>query len=178
MLRFSIVNFANKKRGEKTNIINYFKISKLLMLKDIVKLNFNFKSLRFSYAFKFALLLSLSFFVTSFFKLQYGYWVNITLFAVLKPTVEMSNKMTFLRFKGTIVGVLIFVLIDLTIIHTPIRFTIFFVLYYCFLLSKTYDLKIACMTPLVLTMLTLMGSNPCKASIYRLIYMFIGVIIA
>lgn len=83
MLKFAVVNFANNKGKEKTNITNYFKISKILIIKDVIKLNFNFKSLRFAYAFKFAFLLSASFFFAKFFHLQFGYWITATLFAVL-----------------------------------------------------------------------------------------------
>ena len=178
MLRFAVVNFANNKGKEKTNIINYFKISKILIVKDIIKLNFNFKSLRFAYAFKFAFLLSASFFFAKFLHLQYGYWITATLFAVLRPRSEVSNERGILRFKGTVVGVLIFVLIDLSILHTPVRIIIFLILYYFFLLFKSYDFKIACITPMVLTLLTLMGRNPYETSIFRLIYMAIGLIIA
>ncbi len=96
----------------------------------------------------------------------------------MRPSSETSQKRVLLRFKGTIAGVLIFVLIDLSILHTPVRIIIFLILYYFFLLFKSYDFKTACLTPMILTLLTLMGKNPYEASIYRLIYMAIGLVIA
>ena len=177
MLRFSLSNFENETENRKFKISNYIPLPGALKLKNILHLNFNFKSLKFTYAFRLSFLISVSYFVVKFLNLPFGYWVTITLFAVVQPYAETSKQRFLLRFKGTIIGILIFMIITFFIPYLPIRVAIYLFLYYMYVFFKGYDSKIACLTPIVLGVFVLLGDNAYETTFYRFIYMAIGILI-
>ena len=177
MLRFSLSNFANETENRKFKITNYIPIPKTVTLKNIFSVNFNFNSLKFTYAFRLSFLISASYFIVKLLNIPFGYWITITLFAVVQPYAENSRQRFLLRFRGTIVGILIFMIITLFIPYLPIRVTIYLFLYYIYLFFKGYDSKIACITPIVLGVFVLLGDNAYETTLYRFIYMAIGILI-
>lgn len=177
MLKFALVNFANEQKDEKTDIINYFEISKLLIFKDILTLNFNFKSLRFTYAFRLSLLVSSSYFVISYLNLPHGKWLVVALFAVLQPCIESSNKSIVSRFKGTICGIALFTIIYLSFTTIPTKTVVLALIYYIYLFVKNPDLKIAFITAMALGLFSMLGHTFYEAAFFRFTYITIGVII-
>lgn len=177
MLKFSLSNFINERKKHKFNITNYIQIPKATKLKNIFKFNFNFKSLKFTYAFRLAFLISASYFAVKLLNVPFGYWITITLFAVVQPYAETSKERFLLRFKGTIVGIIIFTLIMVFIPWLYVKVTLYLLLYYAYLFFDDYDSKIACITPIALGVFVLLGDNAYETSFYRFIYMAIGILI-
>ena len=179
MLKFSLSNFAKEKENCKCKSkISYFiPIPDMSMFKNILTLNFNFKSLKFTYAFRLSFLIAGSYFVVKFLNIPFGYWITITLFAVIQPYAENSKQRFLLRFKGTIIGIIIFMIITLFIPYLPIRVAIYLSLYYIYLFLNQYDSKVACITPIVLGVFVLLGDNAYQTTFYRFIYMAIGILI-
>ena len=177
MLKFSLSNFENETKNRKFKISNYIPLPKSLKLKNIMHLNFNFKSLKFTYAFRLSFLIAGSYFVVKFLNIPFGYWITITLFAVIQPYAENSKQRFLLRFKGTIIGIIIFMIITFFIPYLPIRVAIYLSLYYIYLFLNQYDSKVACITPIVLGVFVLLGDNAYQTTFYRFIYMAIGILI-
>ena len=177
MLKFSLSNFENETKNRKFKISNYIPLPKSLKLKNIMHLNFNFKSLKFTYAFRLSFLIAGSYFAVKFLNIPFGYWITITLFAVIQPYAENSKQRFLLRFKGTIIGIIIFMIITFFIPYLPIRVAIYLSLYYIYLFLNQYDSKVACITPIVLGVFVLLGDNAYQTTFYRFIYMAIGILI-
>ena len=179
MLKFSLSNFAKEKENCKCKSkISYFiPIPDMSMFKNILTLNFNFKSLKFTYAFRLSFLIAGSYFVVKFLNIPFGYWITITLFAVIQPYTENSRQRFLLRFRGTIIGIIIFMIITLFVPILSIKIVIYLLLYYMYLFFKNYDNKMACITPIVLGIFTLLGDNAYETTLYRFIYMAIGILI-
>ena len=177
MLKFSLSNFENETKNRKFKISNYIPLPKSLKLKNIMHLNFNFKSLKFTYAFRLSFLIAGSYFVVKFLNIPFGYWITITLFAVIQPYTENSRQRFLLRFRGTIIGIIIFMIITLFVPILSIKIVIYLLLYYMYLFFKNYDNKMACITPIVLGIFTLLGDNAYETTLYRFIYMAIGILI-
>ncbi len=177
MLRFSLSNFANETENNKFKITNYIRLSKTLTLKNIFKINFNFKSLKFTYAFRLSFLIASSYFIVKLLNIPFGYWITITLFAVIQPYAENSKQRFILRFRGTIIGIGLFMAITLFLPYLPIRVAIYLFLYYIYLFFKGYDSKIACITTIVLGIFVLLGDNAYETTFFRFIYMAIGILI-
>lgn len=177
MLRFALVNFANENKNEKTDIINYFEISKLLIFKDIFTLNFNFKSLRFTYAFRLSLLVSSSYFIVSYFNINHGKWLVIALFAVLQPCIENSNKSIISRFKGTVSGILLFIIIYFSFPTIPEKIVVLALIYYIYLFVKKSDLKVSFITAMALGLFSMLGHTFYQAAFLRFTYITIGILI-
>lgn len=78
---------------------------------EVIKRRFNRNSLRFTFAFRLALMVSLGAFIVNYFDLFEGKWMVFTLASVIQPYIESSESKMIDRIKGTLIGVLIFELI-------------------------------------------------------------------
>lgn len=179
MLKFSIKNFNDSKTKDKSllNLNTYLNLPKKLKFKNMFKLNFTTTSLRFTYAFRLSFLISVSCFVVGFFKIPFGNWITITLYAVVQPYAENSKERFTQRFIGTVGGIALFVVITLAF-HSPyIKIILFLALYYIYMFLKDYDKKIICITAIVLGVFFMMGKNPYEAIFYRFLFMTVGIVI-
>lgn len=179
MLKFSIKNFNDSKIKDKSllNLNTYLSLPKKLKFKNMFKLNFTTTSLRFTYAFRLSFLISVSCFVVGFFKIPFGNWITITLYAVVQPYAENSRERFTQRFIGTVGGIALFVLITLAF-HSPyIKIILFLALYYIYMFLKDYDKKIICITAIVLGVFFMMGKNPYETIFYRFLFMTLGIFI-
>ena len=179
MLKFSLSNFVKEKEKNihKSKIRHFIPLPDIAIIKNIITLNFNLKSLKFTYAFRLSFLIAGSYFVVKFLNIPFGYWITVTLFAVVQPYTESSKERFLLRFRGTIVGIVIFLIITLFIPYVPVKIIIFLLLYYMYLFIKGYDNKMACVTSMILGLFSLLGENAYQTTFYRFIYMAIGIAI-
>ena len=76
-------------------------------LKTIYKENFNSNSLKFSYAIKLALGITISGFIATYFNLEQGRWIVYTVNSLIQPFYEKSQSKTRDRLMATLVGVII-----------------------------------------------------------------------
>lgn len=179
MLKFSIKNFNDSKSKDKNlfNLNTYLNLPKKLKLKNIFKFDFTTTSLRFTYAFRLSFLISVSCFIVGFFKIPFGNWITMTLYAVVQPYAETSKERFTQRFIGTVGGIALFVIITLAF-HSPyIKIILFLALYYIYMFLKDYDKKIICITAIVLGVFFMLGKNPYEAVLYRFLFMTLGIVI-
>lgn len=179
MLKFSLSNFVKEKEKNthKSKIRYLIPLPDIAIIKNIITLNFNLKSLKFTYAFRLSFLIAGSYFVVKLFNVPFGYWITVTLFAVLQPYTESSKQRFLLRFKGTIIGIIIFLIVTIFIPYIPIKIVIYLLLYYTYLFIKGYDNKMACITAMILGLFSLLGDSAYETTFYRFIYLAIGIVI-
>lgn len=94
------------------------RIKLLQLIKDNMygfKTNFKITSLRFNLAIKASILISLSAFVVNYFNIYQGQWVVYTIAIVLLPYAEQGKKKARDRVIGTIIGAVLFNIINLFI---------------------------------------------------------------
>lgn len=179
MLKFALKNFNDEKNKAKNkgmfDLNTYLTVSKKFKLKNMFKFNFNTNSLRFSYAFRLSFLISVSYFLVEFFKIPFGDWITITLYAVVQPYAENSRERFTQRFIGTVGGIVLFVTIILLFHSQNIKIILFLILYYIYMFMKDYDKKIICITAIVLGVFFMLGKNPYETIFYRFIFMGVGI---
>ncbi|MGG7078152.1 FUSC family protein [Clostridium sardiniense] len=173
LLKFSLNNLSYYNLTDYKDRLNPFK-----RIKSSLKLNFNKNSLKFTYAFKLSFLLSISYFLVEFFNIPQGKWITFTIFSLVQPYIETSQKRFGGRFKGTVLGIILFSIIDILLPYTTIKILIFIILYYIFTISKDYTLKMLCTTTVGIGVFSMITSAPAKGDFYRFIFMAIGTFIA
>lgn len=178
MIEYYINNRGNIKKYKQKHKNKLERIQRKFKINNILKLYFNKSSLKFTYAFRVSFLLSISYFIVQLFHLEYGRWITFTLFALIQPYSEITENRSHLRFKGTVIGIIIFTIIDIIIRFKDFKIFIILCAYYMYICVKQYDKKITCITVIVLGMISI-GNNNLELVIFnRFIYISIGIIIA
>lgn len=170
-----IVNHLNKYKQNNLDKIYESKRSFSGLIKN--KSSWGLRHLGISYSFKLALTVSLAMYIVEIFHLPQGKWIVTTIFVLIQPYEEETVAKAKKRFKGTILGVLIYLIIYTVILKAiPIQILmiILLFLYYTF---ADYDKKVVCTALLVLS-LQGQGGEILLPAIYRFSYVFIGGIIA
>lgn len=148
--------------------------------KDISSV-FSFKvsrdSIRFSFAFRAAFLLSVSYFLVNLFSIHEGKWIVFTIYAVIEPLFEDSKKRFPKRFKGTVLGIVIFVIVYIFIQNIYIQGTIFIVMYYIYVISKDFQIKTMCTATVSLGLFAIVTKEPVHGIAFRLGFVALGIII-
>lgn len=173
LLKFSLNNLSYYRLTDYKDKLNPFK-----RIKSSLKLNFNKNSLKFTYAFKLSFLLSISYFLVEFFNIPQGKWITFTIFSLVQPYIETSQKRFSGRFKGTIWGIVLFSIIDILLPYPIIKILIFIILYYIFTISKNFSVKMLCTTTVGIGVFSMITSTPVKGDFYRFIFMAIGTFIS
>lgn len=173
LLKFSLNNLSYYRLTDYKDRLNPFK-----RIQSSLKLNFNKNSLKFTYAFKLSFLLSISYFLVELFNIPQGKWITFTIFSLVQPYIETSQKRFGGRFKGTVLGIILFSIIDILLPYPTIKILIFIILYYIFTISKDYTLKMLCTTTVGIGVFSMITSAPAKGDFYRFIFMAIGTFIA
>ncbi|GIP44946.1 FUSC family protein [Paenibacillus sp. J45TS6] len=70
--------------------------------------NFNKNSVRFTYAVRLSISVTMAAFITDYFALEQGRWMMFTIFSVTQPYAEIAKFRFTERLKGTIMGAVIF----------------------------------------------------------------------
>ncbi|MGL4570363.1 MAG: FUSC family protein [Clostridium sp.] len=176
LLRFSLSNLL---KASKSNCSNKpYKTNFKVKLSSLLKLNFNRGSLKFTYAFRLSLLLSVSYFLVELFRIPQGKWITFTIFAVLQPYIETSTKRFGVRFKGTIIALLLFAAIDLLVANIYLEILIFIVLYYIFIITSKFEVRTICAITVGTGVFSLITKSPLDGVVYRFIFVTIGIIIS
>lgn len=142
------------------------------MIKEIDK-----ESLAFKFSIRLTILLSMGLFITSFFNLQYGRWLCFTILALVQPGYEESNKKTLMRFIGTLIGAVAFVIL-FSVFKTPTSHTIIILLAsYIGMYIQRYDRKMIVTTIQALGA-AIIGTTGAVVAWSRIYFVMIGTIIA
>ena len=142
--------------------------------------NFNFftiKSLRFSYALRVSLLISLSFFATKFIGSSEGKWLPLTIFPLIQPYSELSSRKIPVKFKGTLLGILIFAALTYIPHVSPYLIFIYLICYYFYIILSESILKTALLTITVLGLVSVAELTPKAAEFERLLFISLGILI-
>ncbi|NFF65897.1 FUSC family protein [Clostridium sporogenes] len=113
---------------------------------NIMKRNFTINTLKFSYAFKLAVGVTVSIFIMDYFKVYEGRWMAYTVFSLVQPYAEQSKIKSEQRVKGTLIGGIIFIILFSIVKDSTIRSLIVMGAGYVDGYNTRYDRKIICVT--------------------------------
>ena len=142
-----------------------------------VKVNLRKDSAKFCYAIKVALVVTIAAFITQYFKLEDGRWIIFTVFSLTQPYKEISFKKTTQRIKGTIVGVIIFIVSFGLVTGQTGRMILIMIAGYISSFTEEYDKKMILVTISALGAASITGSTNIVA-LHRFLYVILGAIIA
>ncbi|WP_042275409.1 FUSC family protein [[Clostridium] dakarense] len=143
----------------------------------VLKRNFNKDSLKFSFAFRSAIIISIGTFIVSLFSINHGKWLIFTLFAVLQPYLELSRAKGRDRILGSVIGVLIFEIIFSIVKDDSMRMVVIFIVGYLSNYPTKYNQKMIFTTISSLGAASI-GSGIDLLALDRLSFIIIGTIIA
>lgn len=141
------------------------------------RFNFSRDSLRFTFALRISTLLSLSYFIVHLFNITKGSWIVFTIYAVLDPLFENSQKRFSKRFKGTLLGIGLFLIIYLTIRNIYIEGLIFIIMYYFYVINKDFGVRTMCTATVSLGLFAIISNTPYRGISYRFFFVFLGIFI-
>lgn len=158
-------------------IIKTRKIPEIFTTFEVAKRNLKFNTVRFSYALRLGLCVSLAIFIMDYFKIYEARWMVYTVFALIQPYYEDSKVRSRKRFRGTLLGGMIAGVL-FSVFHSPLMKTAIIGLAgYLDGFTKSYDQKIICITVCAL------GAASITANIggqlfFRLLFLCLAIIVA
>lgn len=162
----------NKKKPRK-------KIKVKFNLKELVVGNssLKMKHLRVAYSLKLAIAVSLIMFIVDLFKIPQGRWIVTSVYVVIQPYEEETLTKAIKRFKGTIIGVIIYISIFTFFPHIIPLELLLLILMFLYFVQKNYDKKVVC-TALMTLSFGLSRSTVGSLAFYRFLFVIIGIGIA
>ncbi|WP_223315501.1 FUSC family protein [Clostridium botulinum] len=167
-----LYNLENQNYIDKTNPVP-FEFNAM----NVLKRNFTANSLKFSYAFRLGICVSISIFIMDYFKIHEAKWMAYTVFSIVQPYSEHSKIKSLQRLKGTVIGGIIFIVL-FSIFKNPIRRSVIVIgTGYIDGYNTTYDKKMICVT------ISALGTAAVTASIgsvlgYRILFVLLGLLVA
>lgn len=180
VLNFIKENLINKdalKKKEKYIIHKNSKLPETFKLKYLLKINFNRDSAKFCYAVRISVVFTLAAFIAQYFKLSEGKWIYFTVYSVTQPYLEITNKKAIDRLKGTIIGIIIFLILFTIIKDSNIRIFMVTAVGYIMGYTERYDVKMIFITISALGVAAVSGNLDVLA-LYRFEDILLGAIIA
>ena len=151
--------------------------SKVIYKLGKLKNNINRDSLKFTFAFRGALITSLGVFIVSLFNLQYGKWLVFSLISIVQPYFEASKTKGKDRIIGTVIGLLIFeILFSLVLSMAGRTFIILLVGYISNYLTE-YRYQMICTTVSALGAAAMIDTVN-YVFLNRMVFVFVGTLIA
>ncbi|RUR38720.1 FUSC family protein [Clostridium perfringens] len=162
----------NKKKPRK-------RIKVKINLKELVIGNssLKMKHLRVAYSLKLAIAVSLIMFIVDLFKIPQGRWIVTSVYVVIQPYEEETLTKAIKRFKGTIIGVIIYISIFTFFPHIIPLELLLLILMFLYFVQKDYDKKVVC-TALMTLSFGLSRSIVGSLAFYRFLFVIIGIGIA
>lgn len=162
----------NKKKSRK-RIKLKFNLKELLIGNSSLKM----KHLRVAYSLKLAIAVSLIMFIVDLFKIPQGRWIVTSVYVVIQPYEEETLTKAIKRFKGTIIGVIIYISIFTFFPHIIPLELLLLILMFLYFLQKDYEKKVVC-TALMTLSFGLSRSTVGYLAFYRFLFVIIGIVIA
>lgn len=135
------------------------------------------KHLRVAYSLKLAIAVSLIMFIVDLFKIPQGRWIVTSVYVVIQPYEEETLTKAIKRFKGTIIGVIIYISIFTFFPHIIPLELLLLILMFLYFVQKDYDKKVVC-TALMTLSFGLSRSTVGSLGFYRFLFVIIGIGIA
>ncbi|MCX0378926.1 FUSC family protein [Clostridium perfringens] len=162
----------NRKKSRKRIKVK-FNLKELLIGNSSLKM----KHLRVAYSLKLAIAVSLIMFIVDLFKIPQGRWIVTSVYVVIQPYEEETLTKAIKRFKGTIIGVIIYISIFTFFPHIIPLELLLLILMFLYFVQKDYDKKVVC-TALMTLSFGLSRSTVGYLSFYRFLFVIIGIAIA
>ncbi|WP_255993611.1 FUSC family protein [Clostridium perfringens] len=162
----------NKKKPRKRIKVK-FNLKELLIGNSSLKM----KHLRVAYSLKLAIAVSLIMFIVDLFKIPQGRWIVTSVYVVIQPYEEETLTKAIKRFKGTIIGVIIYISIFTFFPHIIPLELLLLILMFLYFVQKDYDKKVVC-TALMTLSFGLSRSTVGSLAFYRFLFVIIGIGIA
>ena len=162
----------NKKKPRKRIKVK-FNLKQLLIENSSLKM----KHLRVAYSLKLAIAVSLIMFIVDLFKIPQGRWIVTSVYVVIQPYEEETLTKAIKRFKGTIIGVIIYISIFTFFPHIIPLELLLLILMFLYFVQKDYDKKVVC-TALMTLSFGLSRSTVGSLAFYRFLFVIIGIGIA
>ncbi|EHK2389197.1 FUSC family protein [Clostridium perfringens] len=162
----------NKKKSRKRIKVK-FNLKELLIGNSSLKM----KHLRVAYSLKLAIAVSLIMFIVDLFKIPQGRWIVTSVYVVIQPYEEETLTKAIKRFKGTIIGVIIYISIFTFFPHIIPLELLLLILMFLYFVQKDYEKKVVC-TALMTLSFGLSRSTVGYLAFYRFLFVIIGIVIA
>lgn len=160
------------------NIVNKLEeIPANFQLKNIYKESFHSDSLRFAYAFRLALGITISAFIVDFFNIEEGRWIIYTVNSLTQPFYEKSKERTKDRLIATVIGIIIIGIVFTFIKGTTARSLIILAINYLLSYSNSYRYRMVTATVSAIGAAALYG-NAVVLSVDRILFVIIGAVLA
>nr|WP_242983342.1 FUSC family protein [Clostridium perfringens] len=150
-----------------------FNLKELLIGNSSLKV----KDLRVAYSLKLAIAVSLIMFIVDLFKIHQGRWIVTSVYVVIQPYEEETLTKAIKRFKGTIIGVIIYISIFTFFPHIIPLELLLLILMFLYFVQKDYEKKVVC-TALMALSFGLSRSTVGYLAFYRFLFVIIGIAIA
>lgn len=162
----------NRKKSRKRIKVK-FNLKELVVGNSSLKI----KHLRVAYSLKLAIAVSLIMFIVDLFKIPQGRWIVTSVYVVIQPYEEETLTKAIKRFKGTIIGVIIYISIFTFFPHIIPLELLLLILMFLYFVQKDYDKKVVC-TALMTLSFGLSRSTVGSLAFYRFLFVIIGIGIA
>lgn len=162
----------NRKKSRKRIKVK-FNLKELLIGNSSLKM----KDLRVAYSLKLAIAVSLIMFIVDLFKIPQGRWIVTSVYVVIQPYEEETLTKAIKRFKGTIIGVIIYISIFTFFPHIIPLELLLLILMFLYFVQKDYEKKVVC-TALMTLSFGLSRSTVGSLAFYRFLFVIIGIGIA
>ncbi|TBX08046.1 FUSC family protein [Clostridium perfringens] len=162
----------NRKKSRKRIKVK-FNLKELLIGNSSLKM----KHLRVAYSLKLAIAVSLIMFIVDLFKIPQGRWIVTSVYVVIQPYEEETLTKAIKRFKGTIIGVIIYISVFTFFPHIIPLELLLLILMFLYFVQKDYEKKVVC-TALMTLSFGLSRSTVGYLAFYRFLFVIIGIVIA
>ncbi len=167
----NLYEYSRKKPRKRIKV--KFNLKELLIGNSSLKM----KHLRVAYSLKLAIAVSLIMFIVDLFKIPQGRWIVTSVYVVIQPYEEETLTKAIKRFKGTIIGVILYISIFTFLPHIiPLELLLLILMFFYFV-QKDYDKKVVC-TALMTLSFGLSRSTVGSLAFYRFLFVIIGIAIA
>ena len=167
----NLYEYRRKKSRKRIKV--KFNLKELLIGNSSLKV----KDLRVAYSLKLAIAVSLIMFIVDLFKIPQGRWIVTSVYVVIQPYEEETLTKAIKRFKGTIIGVIIYISIFTFFPHIIPLELLLLILMFLYFVQKDYEKKVVC-TALMALSFGLSRSTVGYLAFYRFLFVIIGIVIA
>ncbi|MGL4741160.1 MAG: FUSC family protein, partial [Sarcina sp.] len=136
-----LINFYDIRKGV-VKVSNRSKLRDYIDLEKNLFKDFRRGSSRFTFAFRTALLISLSYFFITLFHIEMGKWIIFTIVSISQPYYDVTKQKAFQRLRGTIIGGVIFTILGLMFTTFNERLIIIFIAIYFVIAFTDYSKRI------------------------------------
>lgn len=152
------------------------------LTKTILKREFSFKSPKFIFAFKMALILFIWQLLTLIFNLPFTKWLYFITLPLMMPYIDDLAYMAKARIKGTFLGVFIFAIILIIIPHVPISvdkisLALFGLCMFVMIVKMEDKFILSTASTIMSVMTALMYIQPPQAMVLKVLWVVVGVIV-